>query len=248
MMKANLNRVEIMDETKRRQLVIEWCLKKGIRDYKDFARVVAEYYVHPEDVMRQVYEDMQVGGKKRRRKVEDRNLDLSNSDDTDVDVSDFPPKVRQKYQTREAKEQAARAKNDAKISQTDDPTKRANLIAKEEQRRAKVEARLEKDQLKDQAYYVPLKQLKPLAKQIGLGDVSSLNEVEGRRMLKDVRSEINKKSGAETKISKIDASDKKEKAISSEKDRASKALNSLKAKLANRVQRSANPRWWHSWL
>ena len=64
MMKANLNRVEIMDETKRRQLVIEWCLKKSIRDYKDFARVVAEYYVHPEDVMRQVYEDMQVGGKR----------------------------------------------------------------------------------------------------------------------------------------------------------------------------------------
>ena len=123
MMKANLNRVEIMDETKRRQLVIEWCLKKGIRDYKDFARVVAEYYVHPEDVMRQVYEDMQVGGKKRRRKVEERNLDLSSSDDSEVDVSDFPPKVRQKYQTREAKEQATRAKSDAKISQPDEPTK-----------------------------------------------------------------------------------------------------------------------------
>ena len=248
MMKANLNRVEIMDETKRRQLVIEWCLKKGIRDYKDFARVVAEYYVHPEDVMRRVYEDMQVGGKKRRRKVEDRDLDLSRSDDSEVDVADFPPKVRQKYQTREAKEQASRAKNDAKISQTDDPTKRANLIAKEEQRRTKVETRLQSDLLKDQAYYVPLKQLKPLAKQISLGDVSSLNEVEGRRMLKDIRSEINKKSKAETKISKLDASDSKEKAISSEEERASKALNSLKAKLANRVQRSANPRWWHSWL
>ena len=248
MMKANLNRVEIMDETKRRQLVIEWCLKKGIRDYKDFARVVAEYYVHPEDVMRQVYEDMQVGGKKRRRKVEDRDLDLSKSDDSEVDVSDFPPKVRQKYQTREAKEQAARAKNDAKISQTDDPTKRANLIAKEEQRRAKAETKLQNDLLKDQAYYVPLKQLKPLAKQIGLGDISSLNEVEGRRMLKDVRSEMNKKSKAETKISKLEASDKKQKAVSSEEERASKALNSLKAKLANRVQRSANPRWWHSWL
>ncbi|MFL2940387.1 MAG: ATPase, T2SS/T4P/T4SS family [Candidatus Poseidoniales archaeon] len=248
MMKANLNRVEIMDETKRRQLVIEWCLKKGIRDYKDFARVVAEYYVHPEDVMRRVYEDMQVGGKKRRRKVEDRNLDLSRSDDSEVDVSDFPPKIRQKYQTREAKEQAARAKNDAKISQTDDPTKRANLIAKEEQRRAKAETRLESDLLKDQAYYVPLKQLKPLAKQISLGDISSLNEVEGRRMLNDVRSEMNKKSKAETNISKIEASDKKEKAISSEEERVSKSLNSLKAKLANRVQRSANPRWWHSWL
>ena len=248
MMKANLNRVEIMDETKRRQLVIEWCLKKGIRDYKDFARVVAEYYVHPEDVMRRVYEDMQVGGKKRRRKVEDRDLDLSRSDDSEVDVSDFPPKVRQKYQTREAKEQAARAKNDAKISQTDDPTKRANLIAKEEQRRAKVETKVQNDLLKDQAYYVPLKQLKPLAKQISLGDVSSLNEVEGRRMLKDVLSEMNKRSKSETNISKLDASDKKEKAISSEEERASKALNSLKAKLANRVQRSANPRWWHSWL
>ncbi len=248
MMKANLNRVEIMDETKRRQLVIEWCLKKGIRDYKDFAKVVAEYYVHPEDVMRQVYEDMQVGGKKRRRKVEDRNLDLSSSDDSEVDVSDFPPKVRQKYQTREAKEQAARAKNDAKISQTDDPTKRANLIAKEEQRREKIEVRLQNDLLKDQAYYVPLKQLEPLAKQISLGDVSSLNEVEGRRMLKDVRSEMNQKSKAETNISKLESSDKKEKAISSEEERASKAVNSLKAKLANRVQRSANPRWWHSWL
>jgi len=248
MMKANLNRVEIMDETKRRQLVIEWCLKKGIRDYKDFAKVVAEYYVHPEDVMRRVYEDMQVGGKKRRRKVEDRDLDLSRSDDSEVDVSDFPPKVRQKYQTREAKEQAARAKNDAKISQTDDPTKRANLIAKEEERRAKTETKLQSDLLKDQAYYVPLKQLKPLAEQISLGDVSSLNEVEGRRMLKDIRSEMNKRHKAETKISKLDASDSKEMAISSEEERASKALNSLKARLANRVQRSANPRWWHSWL
>ncbi len=247
MMKANLNRVEIMDEMKRRQLVIEWCLKKAIRDYKDFARVVAEYYVHPEDVMRQVYADMQVGGKKRRRKVEDRDMDLSGSEDDEVDVSDFPPKVRQKYQKREAKEQAARSKSDAKISQTDDPTKRSKLIANEEKRRDKVEARLQSDLLKDQAYYVPLKQLTPLAKQIDLGDVSSLNEVEGRRMLKAVRNELNKKSKAEVKISKL-SDDKKAGAIASEEDRAAKALVSLKSALANRVQRSANPRWWHKWL
>ena len=247
MMKANLNRVEIMDEMKRRQLVIEWCLKKSIRDYKDFARVVAEYYVHPEDVMRQVYEDMQVGGKKRRRKVEDRNLDLSRSDDDEVDVSDFPPKVRQKYQTREAKEQATRAKNDAKISQTDDPTKRAKLIAKEEVRREKAEAKLENDMIKDQAYYVPLKQLKPLAKQIDLGDVSSLNDVEGRRVLKSVRSELNKRAKAEAKIANL-SDDKKSSAIGNEESRKEKAMVSLKSNLANRVQRSANPRWWHKWL
>ena len=247
MMKANLNRVEIMDEMKRRQLVIEWCLKKSIRDYKDFARVVAEYYVHPEDVMRQVYEDMQVGGKKRRRKVEDRDLDLSRSDDDEVDVSDFPPKVRQKYQTREAKEQATRAKNDAKISQTDDPTKRAKLIAKEEVRREKAEAKLENDMIKDQAYYVPLKQLKPLAKQIDLGDVSSLNDVEGRRVLKSVRSELNKRAKAEAMIANL-ADDKKSSAIENEESRKEKAMVSLKSNLANRVQRSANPRWWHKWL
>ena len=246
MMKANLNRVEIMDETKRRQLVIEWCLKKGIRDYKDFARVVAEYYVHPEDVMKQVYEDMQVGGKKRRRKVEDRDMDLSR-DDEEVDVGDFPPKVRQKYQTRQAKEQATRAKNDAKISQTDDPTKRSKLIANEETRREKAEIKLQNDLLKDQAYYVPLKQLTPLAKDIDLGDVSSLNEVEGRRMLKDVHKELNKRAKAAANIEKL-ADEKRSKAVESEESRINKAIVSLKSSLANRVQRSANPRWWHKWL
>ena len=248
MAKANLNRVEIMDEMKRRQLVIEWCLKKSIRDFRDFAKVISEYYVHPEDVMRQVYADMQVGGKKRRRKVEEREMDLSGSGDGDgeVDVSDFPPKVRQKYQNREGKEQGARSKSDVKISRTDDPTKRSKLITKEEIRRDKVEARLQSDLLKDQAYYVPLEQLTPLSKQIGLGDVSSLNEVEGRRMLKAVHSELKKRAKAEANIAKSDDQpEKKATLVSSEEDRVAKALRSLKAALATRVQRSANPRWYH---
>jgi len=248
MAKANLNRVEIMDEMKRRQLVIEWCLKKSIRDFRDFAKVISEYYVHPEDVMRQVYADMQVGGKKRRRKVEEREMDLSGSGDGDgeVDVSDFPPKVREKYQNREGKEQGARSKSDVKISRTDDPTKRSKLITKEEIRRDKVEARLQSDLLKDQAYYVPLEQLTPLSKQIGLGDVSSLNEVEGRRMLKAVHSELKKRAKAEANIAKSDDQpEKKATLVSSEEDRVAKALRSLKAALATRVQRSANPRWYH---
>ena len=248
MAKANLNRVEIMDEMKRRQLVIEWCLKKSIRDFRDFAKVISEYYVHPEDVMRQVYADMQVGGKKRRRKVEEREMDLSGSGDGDgeVDVSDFPPKVREKYQNREGKEQGARSKSDVKISRTDDPTKRSKLITKEEDRRDKVEARLQSDLLKHQAYYVPLQQLTPLAKQIGLGDVSSLNEVEGRRMLKAVHSELKKRAKAEANIAKSDDQpEKKATLVSSEEDRVAKALRSLKAALATRVQRSANPRWYH---
>ena len=246
MVKANLNRTEIMDETKRRQLVIEWCLKKGIRDYKDFARVVAEYYVHPEDVMRKVYEDMQVGGKKRRRKVEDRDMDLSQEDEG-VDVADFPPKIRQKYQTREAKEQATRAKNDAKISQTDDPTKRSKLITNEESRRENTEVKLQNDLLNDQAYYAPLKQLVPLIKEVDIGDVSSLNEVEGRTILKGVLSEMNARSKAAMNIEKSDEGQRSA-AVEAEENRQSKALVALKTNLANRVQRSANPRWWHKWL
>jgi len=101
--------------------------------------------------------------------------------------------------------------------------------------------------LKDQAYYVPLKQLTPLSKQIDLGDVSSLNEVEGRRMLKAVHGELNKRAKAEVRMAKL-SDDKKAAAVSSEEDRAAKSLVSLKAALANRVQRSANPRWWHKWL
>ncbi|MEC8875683.1 MAG: hypothetical protein VYE50_03850, partial [Candidatus Thermoplasmatota archaeon] len=98
-------------------------------------------------------------------------------------------------------------------------------------------------------YYVPLKQLTPLSKQIGIGDVSSLNKIEARRMLKGVRSELNKRSKVESKIMKLeDQPAKKATSVASEEARSAKALTSLKSSLANRVQRSANPRWWHRWL
>ena len=140
------------------------------------------------------------------------------------------------------------AKNDAKVSQTDDPTKRSKLISNEEIRRDKIEIKLQNDLLKDQAYYVPLKQLIPLAKEIDLGDISSLNEVEGRRMLKGVRSELNKRVSAAVKIEKSSDDMQRAKAVENEETRMSKAMIGLKSNLANRVQRSANPRWWHKWL
>jgi release factor glutamine methyltransferase len=57
------------------------------------------------------------------------------------------------------------------------------------------------------------------------------------------------RANAEAKIMKLeDQPEKKATSVSSEEDRAAKALTSLKAALANRVQRSANPRWWHKWL
>lgn len=251
MMKANLNRVEIMDEIKRRQLVIEWCLKKSIRDYRDFARVVAEYYVHPEDVMRQVYADLQVGGRKRRRKMKDRDLDLSGAGAAEegVDITEFPAKVQQKFQKRLAKEEAARAKADARAAATDDEGKRAKLEAKEATRRAKSDAYLERDMLKAQARYAPLRQLTPAAAQLGLGDVSSLSVREAGRLLKSCNRELSARAGAETRQVKLASSpDKQASAAAKEEARQSKSMTRLQAELAKRVERSANPRWWHRWF
>ncbi len=66
-------------------------------------------------------------------------------------------------------------------------------------------------------------------------------------MLKDVRKELNKRAKAAANIEKL-ADEKRSKAVESEESRINKAIVSLKSSLANRVQRSANPRWWHKWL
>jgi hypothetical protein len=87
-----------------------------------------------------------------------------------------------------------------------------------------------------------------LAKEIDLGDISSLNEVEGRRMLNGVRSELNKRVSAAFKIEKSSDDMQRVKAVENEETRMSKAMIGLKSSLANKVQRSANPRWWHKWL
>ena len=251
MLKANLNRVEIMDEIKRRQLVIEWCLKKSIRDYRDFARVVAEYYVHPEDVMRRVYADLQVGGRKRRRKVKERDLDLSGASAADegVDIAEFPAGVQQKFQKRFASEEAKRAKADARAAATDDEAKRAKLEAKEAARRAKSDAYLERDMLKAQMRYAPLRQLTPAVAQLGIGDVSSLSVREAGRMLKSCNRELSARNKAEARQVKLASSpDKQASVAAKEEARQAKATTKLQAELAKRVERSANPRWWHRWF
>ncbi len=58
MIKANMRKNEVMNELKRRQSVIEWMMSKGIRAHVDFARIVAEYLSHPQDVLERIKEDM----------------------------------------------------------------------------------------------------------------------------------------------------------------------------------------------
>ncbi|MEE1545041.1 MAG: hypothetical protein V1267_10485, partial [Alphaproteobacteria bacterium] len=200
---------------------------------------------------RRVYADLQVGGRKRRRKVKERDLDLSGAGAADegVDITEFPAGVQEKFQNRFAKEAAARAKADTRAADTDDEAKRAKLEAKEATRRAKSDAYLERDMLKAQARYAPLRQLTPAATQLGIGDVSSLSVREAGRLLKSCNRELTKRAKAEAKQVKLSSSpDKQAKEAAKEEARQANALTNLQSNLAKRVEHSANPRWWHRWF
>ena len=154
-----------------------------------------------------------------------------------------------KFQKRFAKEEAARAKADARAAATDDEAKRAKLEAKEAARRAKSDAYLERDMLKAQMRYAPLRQLTPAVAQLGIGDVSSLSVREAGRLLKSCNRELTKRAKAEAKQVKHSSSpDKQAKEAAKEEARQAKATTKLQAELAKRVERSANPSWWHRWF
>ena len=63
-----LSKEEMIEEIRRRVKVLEWMRKKGIRSYKEVARIVAEYAEKPDEVMRRIEEEEKKGGKEKRRK------------------------------------------------------------------------------------------------------------------------------------------------------------------------------------
>ena len=239
MLKANLNRVEIMDELKRRQLVIEWCLKKSIRYFREFAKVVAEYYVHPDDVMRQVYADMQTGGrKKKRRIIRSMKKGIEESGPT-LDLADFPPKVQAQFQKRMAKEEAFRARIEAKLATVGNEAKRAKIEAREMLRRTKAEAGLETDLLKAQARYAPLKQLKHLADSLNLGNVSALNPKWAGQLLQQANREMQQRAKAEQTIGRAAANATKQaKLTQKEEQRRAKVMQKLQKLLVKGITKS----------
>ncbi len=54
MVKTNLSKPEIMEELTNRKRVLDWLVSNDIRDHKDFGRVIMEYYLRPEEVMKQI--------------------------------------------------------------------------------------------------------------------------------------------------------------------------------------------------
>ena len=243
MLKANLNRVEVMEEIKRRQLVVEYAHRQNIRYYQDFAKLVAEYYVHPEDVMRNVYVDLEGG------KVETKKQRKKGPTQQPVDISKFPQKTQDSLKKKRDAEVKRRMKEEEKISKITDAKKKTKAEAVEITRRKKEDTKYESTLLKEQAKHAPLDQLTPLASQLSLGDISALNPVEARRMLKYVNSEIGKRYKIESQIEKLASNqDKQSKAVSSEEKRRVSALENLKKSLAKGISRGPEPSWWHSWL
>ena len=243
MLKANLNRVEVMEEIKRRQLVIEYAHRQNIRFYQDFAKLVAEYYVHPEDVMRNVYVDLEGGTvetKKRRKKSRTQEP---------VDISKFPQKTQDSLKKKRNAEVERRMKEEEKISKITDAKNRTKTEAVEIARRKKEDTKYESTLLKEQAKHAPLDQLTPLASQLSIGNISALNPVEARRMLKYVNSEIGKRYKAESQIEKLASKpEKQSKAVSNEEKRRVSALKNLKKSLAKGISRGPESSWWHSWF
>ena len=200
--------------------------------------------------MRQVYADLQVGGRKRRRKAVQHDLDLSGARKAEegVDLTEFPLGVQQKFQKRMAKEEARRAKVETRITAAAEE-KRPTLEAKETAQRAKAAANLERDLLKAQARYVPLRQLEPIAAQLRLATVSSLSVREAGRLLKSSNRELAVRAKAEVRQVKLAGNPEKQaQAAAKEEARQTKAMTKLQGELAKRVERSANPRWWHRWF
>ena len=243
MLKANLNRVEVMEEIKRRQLVVEYAHRQNIRYYQAFAKLVAEYYVHPEDVMRNVYVDLEGGTvetKKRRKKTRTQEP---------VDISKFPQKTQDSLKKKRNAEVERRMKEEEKISKITDAKNRTKAEAVEIARRKKEDTKYESTLLKEQAKHAPLDQLTPLASKLSIGDISALNPVEARRMLKYVNSEIGKRYKAESQIEKLASKpEKQSKAVSNEEKRRVSALENLNKSLAKGISRGPEPSWWHSWF
>jgi flagellar protein FlaI len=55
LLKKNMNKLDISQddvkrELNRRQLVLEWTTREGIRRYTDVANIIREYYANPERV------------------------------------------------------------------------------------------------------------------------------------------------------------------------------------------------------
>ncbi|MGH2405290.1 MAG: ATPase, T2SS/T4P/T4SS family, partial [bacterium] len=54
----NLTRQELQNELENRQIIIQWMIERGVRNYQEVARIVQSYYNEPPETMRKVRADL----------------------------------------------------------------------------------------------------------------------------------------------------------------------------------------------
>lgn len=54
MVRTNMSKPQIMEEMKNRKKVLDWLVENDIRTHRDVAKVIMEYYLRPEEVVRQI--------------------------------------------------------------------------------------------------------------------------------------------------------------------------------------------------
>ena len=57
MVRTNLSKPQMMEELKNRKKVLDWLVENDIRAHMDVAKVIMEYYLRPEDVIKQISGD-----------------------------------------------------------------------------------------------------------------------------------------------------------------------------------------------
>jgi len=57
MVRTNLSKPQMMEELKNRKKVLDWLVENDIRAHMDVAKVIMEYYLRPEDVIKQITGD-----------------------------------------------------------------------------------------------------------------------------------------------------------------------------------------------
>ena len=137
MLKSAYTRESIQAELKQRQRVLEWLVRQGITDFRKVAKIIAEYYVNPGEVVRAMERNLsdmpsQVG-KMRTRKV------VSTGQQDDMSILD--EKARRKLEGMKQKNNATKQKDQEKLQKMP------------EARRGKMQGRLEKNWAKAEEKY-----------------------------------------------------------------------------------------------
>ncbi len=142
MVKGNFTKEGVMKELKLRKKILEWMIKTGVTGYKNFSNLVNHYYIHPEEIIREMNRDMASGspGKvKNVKKVVKKTVRMPAAEKKSEADRYLNEKERAVVRARWEKEKAIQEKENAKIEAVPEAKREAyrERIMKIRERRVK---------------------------------------------------------------------------------------------------------------